>query len=86
MTVYRGLPVTLPQAATGQRVPDHVMVTVTRDGRLSPNREEVSLERLRALFEAGVRQNPGLTAVISADEAARHGLVSRSWTGRGARG
>jgi biopolymer transport protein ExbD len=86
MTVYRGLPVTLPQAATGQRVPDHVMVTVTRDGRLSPNREEVSLERLRALFEAGVRQNPGLTAVISADEAARHGLVSRSWTGRGVRG
>jgi biopolymer transport protein ExbD len=75
MTVYRGFPVTLPQAATGQRVPDQVMVTVTGDGRVSFNREEVSLERLHALFEAGVRQNPGLTAVISADEAARHGLV-----------
>jgi biopolymer transport protein ExbD len=75
MTVYRGLPVTLPQAATGQRVPDQVMVTVTGDGRVSFNREEVSLERLHALFEAGVRQNPGLTAVINADEAARHGLV-----------
>jgi biopolymer transport protein ExbD len=75
MTVYRGLPVTLPQAATGQRVPDQVMVTVTADGRVSFNREEVSLERLHALFEAGVRQNPALTAVINADEAARHGLV-----------
>jgi biopolymer transport protein ExbD len=75
MTVYRGLPVTLPKAATGQRVPDQVMVTVTADGRVSFNREEVSIERLHTLFEAGVRQNPALTAVINADEAARHGLV-----------
>jgi biopolymer transport protein ExbD len=75
MTVYRGLPVSLPQAATGQRVPDHVMVTVTAAGRIWFNREEVAPDRLPALFEAGVRQNPGLTAIINADEAARHGLV-----------
>jgi biopolymer transport protein ExbD len=75
MAVYRGLPVTLPKAASGQRAPDSATVTVTADGRLWFNREEVTLERLRARLQAGVRDNPALTAIINADQAARHGLV-----------
>jgi len=75
MTVYRGLPVTLPRASSGERAPDSATVTVAADGRLWFNRDEVTLDLLRARFEAGVRDNPGLTAIINADQAARHGLV-----------
>jgi biopolymer transport protein ExbD len=75
MTVYRGLPITLPQAASGQRVPDTATVTVSGDGRLWLDRNEVTLAELRARLEAGVRENAALTAIINADSAARHGLV-----------
>jgi biopolymer transport protein ExbD len=75
MTVFRGMPITLPKAESGQRVPDTATVTVSGDGRIWFNRDEVSVAELRSRFEASVRDNPALTAIVNADAAARHGLV-----------
>jgi biopolymer transport protein ExbD len=75
MTVFRGMPITLPQAASGQRVPDTATITISGDGRIWFNRDEVSLAELKTRFEASARENPGLTAIVNADSAARHGLV-----------
>jgi biopolymer transport protein ExbD len=76
MTVYRGLPVNLPRAATGAEPPrESAAITVTRDGQAYLDRQPVTRaalgERLRGLVGA----NPSLAVVITADEAVAHGRV-----------
>ena len=76
MTVYRGLPVNLPRAATGTTPPaETAAITVARDGQAYLDREPVTRavlgERLRGLVGA----NPTLAIVITADEAVAHGHV-----------
>lgn len=71
-----GLPVNLPQAATGKTErPAQVTVTINRAGELFLNKEAISLEQL----EAGVRQKiepqQQLLVVLNADEAVNHGKV-----------
>lgn len=76
MAVYRGMPVNLPKAASGREAtPDPAMITVTKDGRIAFNREEVSLDRLAGFLYTAVQANPGLGVVISADEEALYGWV-----------
>jgi biopolymer transport protein ExbD len=76
MTVYRGLPVNLPRAASGTTPPaETAAITVTRDGQAYLDRQPVTRavlgERLRGLVGA----NPQLAIVITADEAVAHGRV-----------
>jgi biopolymer transport protein ExbD len=76
MTVYRGLPVNLPRAASGTMPPtETATITVARDGEAYLDRPPVTRamlgERLRGLVGA----NPQVAIVITADEAAAHGRV-----------
>jgi biopolymer transport protein ExbD len=76
MTVYRGLPVNLPRAATGATPPaETAAITVAPDGQAYLDREPVTRaalgERLRRLVGA----NPSVAIVITADEAVAHGQV-----------
>jgi biopolymer transport protein ExbD len=76
MTVYRGLPVNLPRAASGSAPPaESAAITVTRDGQAYLDRQPVTRavlgERLRGL----VGGNPALAVVITADEQVAHGRV-----------
>jgi biopolymer transport protein ExbD len=76
MTVYRGLPVNLPRAASGTTPPtETAAITVARDGQAYLDRQPVTRavlgERLRGLVGA----NPQVAIVITADEAAAHGRV-----------
>jgi biopolymer transport protein ExbD len=76
MTVYRGLPVNLPRAATGTTPPaETAAITVAQDGQAYLDREPVTRaalgERLRSLVGA----NPSVAIVITADEAVAHGRV-----------
>jgi biopolymer transport protein ExbD len=76
MTVYRGLPVNLPRAATGTTPPaETAAITVARDGQAYLDREPVTRpalgERLRRLVGA----NPSVAILITADEAVAHGRV-----------
>jgi biopolymer transport protein ExbD len=76
MTVYRGLPVNLPRAATGTTPPaETAAITVAQDGQAYLDREPVTRaalgERLRRLVGA----NPSVAIIITADEAVAHGRV-----------
>jgi biopolymer transport protein ExbD len=76
MAAYRGVPVNLPRAFTGQgTAPDSASITVTRDGATYLDREPVPPatlgERLRARLESGRE----LAVVINADADVAHGRV-----------
>jgi biopolymer transport protein ExbD len=76
MTIYQGMPVSLPEAATGQKaVAETAAITVARDGQTYLNREPVALkalpERLRPLLAA----NRELAVVINADREVAHARV-----------
>jgi biopolymer transport protein ExbD len=71
MAVHHGMPVNLPQAATGvNAVTDAVSVSVDRDGRTFLEREPVPLaglgERVRSL------EQPGRAVIINADAEVTH--------------
>ncbi len=76
MTVNRGMPVNLPQAASSQRdLRDSMQVTVTREGELFLNKERVTLQDLGPRVRRGLAQDPELFAVIQADDQALHGTI-----------
>ena len=76
MTIYQGLPVSLPEAASGQRAAaETANVTVSRDGQTHLNREPVTAatlpEKLRPLLAA----HRDLAVVINADREVAHARV-----------
>jgi biopolymer transport protein ExbD len=76
MTVYRGLPVNLPHAATGATPPaETAAITVTREGQAYLDREPVTPTVLGARLRDLVGANPSVAIVITADEAVAHGRV-----------
>ena len=76
MTMYRGVPVNLPHAATGQAaVAENATVTVSRDGRTYLNREPVEASELGPRIRPLLTANPKLAVIINADTAVAHGRV-----------
>jgi biopolymer transport protein ExbD len=76
MAVYRGVPVRLPHAATGQAAPaENVTVTVTQDGQMYLDKEPVAPETLGDRLRARVAGDPELAVVINADADVVHGRV-----------
>ena len=76
MTVYRGMPVNLPKAESGQPArEENAAITLVRDGQTYLNREPIARDavsgRLRALRAA----HPDLVVVINADEEVVHRRV-----------
>ena len=75
MTVYRGVPLSLPKASSGESRQDRVSVSVTREGTVYLAREQVEpaqlTERLRSLHE----KDPEVVVVISADGDVTHRRV-----------
>ena len=72
MTVYRGMPLSLPKAASGEPRQDRVSVSVTRDGVIYLDRDRVEpaqlMEKLRTLHE----KDPEVVVVVSADGDVTH--------------
>jgi biopolymer transport protein ExbD len=76
MAHYRGLPVNLPKAATGQQAPsESASVTITQDGKVSIDKQAVARENIRAVLKQRLATNPDLLVLINADERVEHGLV-----------
>lgn len=76
MTINRGLPVNLPQAASSQRdLRESFNITVTREGDIFLNKEPMTLQEIGQRVQAGVAQDPEMLAVISADDQALHGVI-----------
>lgn len=76
MTINRGLPVSLPKAASSQQgLRESVNITVTRAGEIFLNKEPIALAAIAQRVQTGVQQDPELLAVINADDQAMHGTV-----------
>jgi biopolymer transport protein ExbD len=75
MTVYRGMMLSLPKAASGEPWQDRVSVSVTRDGTIYLNRDQIEpaqlTEKLRALHE----KDSEIAVVVSADGDVTHRRV-----------
>ena len=76
MAVYRGMPIDLPKAGTGQQgMPNHAAVTLTKDGQIYLDKQPISFDQLRERLKGLLTVNPELTVILSADEAVSHGRV-----------
>jgi biopolymer transport protein ExbD len=76
MTVYRGLPVNLPAAASGQATrDDKAAITLDREGRMYLNREPVMRDTLGGRLRALLSTNPDLVVMINADGEVLHRRV-----------
>lgn len=76
LTRSEGLPVNLPQAATGKTDrPAQVTVTINSTGEMFLNKQAVSLEQLEAGVRENVKPQQQLMVVLNADENVNHGQV-----------
>jgi len=76
MAVYRGMPVNLPKAASGQHeVKENAALTVTKDGELFLDKQPIAWEALPSRLTALITANPDLTVIVNADEDVPHGRV-----------
>lgn len=76
MTVYRGLPVNLPTASSGQRaLQENASLTVTKEAQFYLNKQPVSLETLPGHLKSLLANAPDLVIIINADEGVPHGRV-----------
>ena len=76
MSQYRGMPVNLPKAASGQQAPaESAAITIDNQGRLFVDKQPVEKEMLGDLLRQQLEQNSELLVVINADDGVEHGRV-----------
>ena len=73
--VSKAIHVELPQAATGEHAAADLAVSVSEDGQLFFNEEEVSIDQLRVRVREVRESNPDVRAVIAADGSIPHSRV-----------
>ena len=73
---YRGMPVNLPKAGSGQQAPaESAAITIDNQGRLFVDKEPVEKAMLGDLLRRHLAQNADLLVVINADDGVEHGRV-----------
>jgi biopolymer transport protein ExbD len=76
MAQYRGMPVNLPKAASGQQAPaESAAITIDNQGRLFVDKQPVEKSMLGDLLRQQLAENADLLVVINADDAVEHGRV-----------
>ncbi len=76
MAQYRGMPVNLPKAASGQQAPaESAAITIDNESRIFLNKEGVNPATLGDLLRQQLEQNADLLVVINADDGVEHGRV-----------
>lgn len=76
MAQYRGMPVNLPKAASGQQAPaESAAITIDNESRIFLNKEGVNQATLGNLLRQQLEQNADLLVVINADDGVEHGRV-----------
>ncbi|HEU5462918.1 MAG TPA: biopolymer transporter ExbD [Candidatus Binatia bacterium] len=76
MAQYRGMPVNLPKAASGQQAPaESAAITIDNESRVFLNKEGVNQATLGDLLRQQLEQNADLLVVINADDGVEHGRV-----------
>ncbi|HWP23073.1 MAG TPA: biopolymer transporter ExbD [Candidatus Binatia bacterium] len=76
MTRFKGMPVNLPKAASGQQAPaQSAAITVSRDHQIFLDRQAVDPTSLGKLLREKIDKNAELLVVINADDGVEHGRV-----------
>ena len=76
MTLETGMRVNLPKAQAAERESlTKVTISVTRDGKLYLDRQQVTEEALGPAVAQRIRENPRVVVVINADERVEYGRV-----------
>jgi len=76
MTQFKGMPVNLPKAATGQQAPaESAAVTIDKDGRLFLNQQAIDKTALGDALRQQLVKNAEMLVVINADDGVEHGRV-----------
>ena len=76
MAQYRGMPVNLPKAASGQQAPaESAAITIDKEGRLFLNKQAIDESALGGSLREQLEKNPDLLVVINADDGVEHGRV-----------
>ena len=76
MTQFKGLPVNLPKAASGQPAPaESAAITIDKDGRLILNQQTVDKTALSEALRQQLAKNADMLVIINADDGVAHGQV-----------
>ena len=76
MTRFKGMPVNLPKAASGQQAPaESAAISITRTAQIFLDKQAVDREALSAALRDKIAKNADLLVVINADDGVEHGRV-----------
>ncbi|MGH7845011.1 MAG: ExbD/TolR family protein [Candidatus Binatia bacterium] len=76
MAHFRGMPVNLPKAASGQQAPTKsVAITIDKENRIFLDKKAVDEKALGDLLRGQLARNSELLVVINADDGVEHGRV-----------
>ena len=85
MTQFKGMPVNLPKAGSGQQAPaESAAITIDKDARLFLNQQAVDKSALGEALLQQLAKNPEMLVVINADDGVQHGQVVEVMDTRGA--
>jgi biopolymer transport protein ExbD len=76
MTQFKGMPVNLPKAASGQQAPaESAAITIDKNGRLFLNQQAIEKAALSEALKQQLAKNADMLVVINADDGVAHGQV-----------
>ena len=76
MTQFKGMPVNLPKANSGQQAPsESAAITIDNNGRLFLNQQVTDEATLAEALRQQLVKNPEMLVVINADDGVPHGQV-----------
>jgi len=76
MSQFKGMPVNLPKAASGQHAPaESAAITIDKDSRLFLNQQAIDKAALGEALRQQLVKNPEMLVVINADDGVQHGQV-----------
>jgi biopolymer transport protein ExbD len=76
MTQFKGMPVNLPKAASGQHAPaESAAISITKNGQIFLDKQAFDREALSAALRGKIAKNADLLVVINADDGVEHGRV-----------
>ena len=76
MTQFKGMPVNLPKAASGQQAPaESAAITINKGHQIFLDKQPVEKTSLADRLGGLIAKNPELLVVINADDGVEHGHV-----------
>ena len=76
MNHYKGMPVNLPKAASGQQAANEsAAITIDKEGRIFLNKQAVQIAALNQRLREQLAKNRELLVIINADLGVEHGAV-----------